>query len=149
MQRSSLCMRTKLLLFITAVLSLTAASTSAYGHGEATKKTGAYDVFVPISKYICAGEAENLSAWFADNMEVSILSNSSHASRSQARQIVKSFFDSYTPHSFEILHTAGRGKMKYALGALNAGGEKFLVTLFVGFKNDSFHILQFKIQRMQ
>jgi len=114
-----------------------------------SQNSGAYDVFVPISKYINFADAESLSAWFADNLEVSVLSKSSNASRSQARQVVKSFFDSYTPRSFEIVHTAGREKMKYALGTLNAGGEKFLVTIFVGYKLDTFRILQFKIERMQ
>ena len=31
------------------------------------------DVFVPISKYFAAGNAEALSAWFADNLEIAIL----------------------------------------------------------------------------
>ncbi len=34
---------------------------------------GGDDVFVPISKYIAAGNAEALSAWFADNLEIAVL----------------------------------------------------------------------------
>ena len=109
---------------------------------------GSYDVFVPISKYIEMGDSEKLSAWFSDNLEVTIFSNSNDSSRNQAKQIIKSFFKSYTPRTFKITHKAGRPNMKYALGTLTAGGEMFLVTIFVGFKDAEYKIQQFKIERI-
>ena len=107
-----------------------------------------YDVFNPISKYIEAGDADKLSAWFSDNLEVTIFSTSNDSSRNQARQIMRSFFKSYTPRTFEISHKAGRSNMKYALGTLNAGGEMFLVTIFVSLKENSYKIQQIKIERL-
>lgn len=107
-----------------------------------------YDVFNPISKYLAQGDAEKLSAWFSDNMEVTIFSDSNDSSRNQARQIMKSFFRSYTPRSFEITHKAGRSNMKYALGTLNAGGEMFIVTIFVGYNDSSYKIQHLKIERV-
>lgn len=106
------------------------------------------DVFNPIAKYIEKGDAESLSAWFSDNLEVSIFSKTNDASRSQAKQIMKSFFKSYTPRSFRISHKAGRPNMKYALGVLSAGGEMFQVTIFVGLKNEEYRIQQIKIERV-
>lgn len=106
-----------------------------------------YDVFVPITKYISQGNAENLSAWFADNLEITVLSRSSNASKNQAKQILKSFFDDHTPRSFEITHTAGKDNMKYALGTLIAGGERFVITIFVNYDSDSYKIQQLKIDR--
>lgn len=105
------------------------------------------DVFVPISKYFAAGNADALSAWFADNLEIAVLAKESDASRAQARQIVKTFFDTYTPRSFDINHTAGRANMKYALCTLKAGGESFNVTIFMSCKDDSYKIKQLKIER--
>ena len=105
------------------------------------------DVFLPISKYIAAGNAEALSAWFADNLEIAVLAKASDASRAQARQIVKTFFDSYTPRSFDINHTAGRANMKYALGTLKAGGETFNVTIFLSCKDNTYKIKQLRIER--
>ena len=105
------------------------------------------DVLVPISKYFSAGNADALSVWFADNLEIAVLARESDASRAQARQIVKTFFDSYTPRSFDINHTAGRANMKYALGTLKAGGEAFNVTIFMSCKDDSYKIKQLKIER--
>ena len=107
-----------------------------------------YDVFNPIAKYLAQGDAERLSAWFAENLEITIFATSNDASRSQARQIMKSFFKSYTPRSFTISHRAGRSNMKYALGTLTAGGEMFLVTIFVNFKDSAYRIQQIKIERL-
>jgi hypothetical protein len=107
-----------------------------------------YDVFIPISKYIEMGDADKLSAWFSDNLEVTIFSNSNDTSRNQAKQIIKSFFKSYTPRTFKISHKAGRPNMKYALGTLTAGGAMFLVTIFVGYKDAEYKIQQFKIERI-
>ncbi len=106
-----------------------------------------YDVFTPIAKYLAAGDAEKLSAWFSDNLEITIFSSSNDSSRNQACQIMKSFFRTYTPRSFEINHMAGRTNMKYALGTLTAGGEMFVVTIFVGYKDSSYYIQHLKIER--
>lgn len=107
-----------------------------------------YDVFSPIGKYIMKSDADALSKWFADNLEISILTNTADASRAQARQIVKAFFENYSPRSFNITHTAGRANMKYALAFMNAGGEMFMVTIFACSKGgEGYRIQQFKIER--
>ncbi len=106
-----------------------------------------YDVFIPISKYIATGNVDNLSAWFADNLEISILSSSNNSSKTQAKQILKAFFDAHTPRSFDISHTASKVNMKYALGTLVAGGERFIVTIFVNYDGESYKIQQLKIDR--
>ena len=108
-----------------------------------------YDVFNPIAKYLKLGDAEKLSAWFSDNLEITIFSDSNDSSRNQARQIMKSFFNSYTPRSFEITHKAGRLNMKYALGTLNAGGEVFIVTIFVNYKDNGYKIQHLKIEHAE
>ena len=112
-------------------------------------QTPDFDVFTPIAKYIRIGDADKLSAWFADNLEVEIISKVNDSSRSQARQIVKSFFSASSPSAFSITHQAGKCNMKYALGILNAGGERFVVTIFVNYNNSSFQIQQLKIERLE
>lgn len=115
---------------------------------QSTTQDSGDNVFVPIGKYIASGNAEALSAWFADNLEIAVLAREIDASRAQARQIVKTFFDTYTPRSFDINHTAGRANMKYALGTLKAGGEVFNVTIFLSCKDNSYKIKQLKIERL-
>ena len=129
--------------YITGILVAAAAILSCV---KVSAQESGYDVFNPISKYLAMGDADKLSAWFSDNLEVTIFSNSNDSSRNQARQIMKSFFRSYTPRSFEITHKAGRSNKKYALGTLNAGGEMFLVTIFVNYKDGAYSIQQLKIE---
>lgn len=134
-------MRMRLKLFLAcAAMSL---CLSAMAAGDS------YDVFIPISKYLAKGDAESLSAWFADNLEISIMSTSNDSSKNQAKQILKSFFSSHTPRSFEINHTASRSNSKYALGYLNAGGEMFEVSIFVSKTKDRYMIQQLKIDRIR
>ena len=116
---------------------------------SATAGGDSYDVFVPISKYLSAGDSESLSAWFSDNLEISIMSSTNDSSRNQAKQILKTFFSSHTPRSFEINHTASASNSKYALGYLNAGGELFEVTIFVSKDKDHYKIQQLKIDRIR
>ena len=130
------------------IIGLVAAVVAVFSCVSASAQDSSYDVFNPISKYLAAGDAEKLSAWFSDNLEVTIFSNSNDSSRNQARQIMKSFFRSYTPRSFEITHKAGRSNKKYALGTLNAGGEMFVVTIFVNYAETDYKIQHLKIERM-
>ena len=111
-------------------------------------QNGEYDVFVPISKYLSQGDADKLSAWFAGNIEVSIGSSSYNTSKSQARQIVKSFFDTNAPRSFSISHTAGKNSSKYAIGTMNAGGQTYLITVFVNIEGKGYKIQHLKIEPM-
>lgn len=128
------------IIFLSAILGLAIPSAA---------QNRSYDVFVPIAKYMKKGDADRLSAWFADNLEITVLTTTNESSRNQARQIMKSFFNSYTPRAFTINHKAGRYNMKYALGSLSAGGEMFIVTIFVSCKDDTYKIQQLKIERLE
>ena len=125
---------------------LAVAAATLFGVSASAQTAG--DVFSPIAKYLEKGDVESLSAWFADNLEVSIFSRTSDTSRNQAKQIVKSFFKTYSPRTFVISHKAGRPNMKYALGVLTAGGEMFHVTIFLGLKDSEYKIQQIKIERI-
>ena len=102
-------------------------------------------IFDTIGKYMAEGDSDSLAAWFDDNLEVSVLSESCIASRGQARQIVSSFFDTWTPRSFKVSYVSGTATLKYALGELSAGGRQFLIVLFVCCKDNSFVVQQLKI----
>ncbi len=110
-------------------------------------RSASYNVFNPITKYIRMGDVEKLSAWFSDNLEITVLQGTNDASKSQAKQILKSFFDTYKPSSFNIEHTVGRETMKYALGSMKAGGDIFRVTIFVSLEGSNYLIQQIKIEK--
>lgn len=105
------------------------------------------DVFVPISKYLEQGNADNLSAWFADNLELDVMGDKNSCSRNQAKQILRSFFVNYTPKSFDIVHKSGVYPMTYAIGLLDGGGNKFRVTIFVKTGDTGNSIQQLTIEK--
>ncbi len=76
---------------IFTVLSLFVSGVSDYAASDS------YDVFVPIAKYLGQGDAEKLSAWFDDNLEITIMSTTNNLSKNQAKQILKAFFTSTLP----------------------------------------------------
>ena len=109
---------------------------------------GDFAVFNSITKYLAAGDATSLSSWFADTLDVTVISSSRSCSRNQARQILRTFFNSYTPRSFEVTHRAGEGNKKYLIGLLNAGGELFQVTIYATSSDgETYKIQQLGISR--
>lgn len=106
------------------------------------------DVFAPIGKYIQAGDCERLSAWFADNLELDILGAVNSCTRSQARRIMRNFFNNYNPKQFTVIHKSGKAPIKYAVGTLDAGGEKFRLILYVKMDDSLGSIQQLRIERL-
>ena len=136
-----------LIVLLASASLLAGAQTEKTAFGTShTRSDSAYDVFTPIGKYLLLGDAEKLSAWFADNLEIKVLSQVNDASRDQARQIVKSFFDNYRPRSFELSHTVGKNASKYGVGLMNAGGETFRVTILVNYDGNGYWIRQLRIE---
>jgi len=106
------------------------------------------DVFAPITKYFQRGDAECLSAWFSDNLEIDMLGRASNYSRSQACQIIKSFFSDYTPKSFEVQHKSGSYPLNCAVGEFEGGGYRFVVTILVKTTAEGNFIQQIRIERL-
>ncbi|MDT3366714.1 MAG: DUF4783 domain-containing protein [Bacteroidota bacterium] len=132
----------KVLSVLTAILLLAPLSLSAQLSGDGN------DLFKPIARYLGSGDTAHLSAWMASTVDISVVSSLNITSRSHAIRILDDFFESHTPAGLQITHTASQPNLKYAVGTLSAGGEKFIVTLFAVFtEKDGFKIQQIKIDR--
>ena len=105
------------------------------------------DVFVPIAKYLEGGNANYLSAWFSENIELQMLGEVHSCSRNQAKQILKRFFIEYTPNSFDIIHKGGSYPITYAIGKLHGGGNIFKITIFVRTTEKGNYIQQLSIEK--
>ncbi len=113
-----------------------------------TQPQGEFSVFSSITKYLAAGDEAALSSWFADNLDVTVLSTSRSCSKKQAREILRSFFASNTPRSFQVTHRASEANKKYLIGLLNAGGELFQVTIYAtSTGQETYRIQQLSISR--
>lgn len=109
---------------------------------------GGFSVFSSITKYLALGDAASLSSWFADNLDVTVLSSNRNCSRKQAQEILRNFFDANTPRSFQVTHKASEANKKYIIGLLNAGGELFQVTIYAtASAGDTYKIQQLNIAR--
>ena len=104
------------------------------------------DVFIPIAKYMEAGDSDKLAVWFADNLQIDELGTINNCTRSQAKLSMRKFFAKYTPKSFKIMHRSGRPPMSYAVADLDAGGSQFRVIIFVKSVDGKNEILQIKIE---
>ena len=105
-------------------------------------------LFKPIARYLGSGDTESLSAWLASSVEITLISSVTSTSKSHARSILDDFFRTHTPQSFQVTHVASQPNLKYAVGILSAGGEKFDVTLFAAYEeNEGFKLRQIKIDR--
>ena len=104
------------------------------------------DVFIPIAKYMEAGDSDKLSVWFADNLQVEVLGSINNCTRNQAKLIMRNFFTNHTPKSFKIMHKSGRPPMNYAVANLDAGGSQYRVIIFVKTVESRNEILQIKIE---
>ena len=115
--------------------------------GQQGQPQSTTDVFTPIGKYIEAGDAEKLAAWFADNLELDITGSVNSCTRSQAKLIMKNFFNNNAPKKFTIIHKSGRPPMSYAVGSLSAGAEKFRVIIYVRTSEGKNSIQQLRIEK--
>lgn len=107
------------------------------------------EAFAPIVKYLEKGDAEKLSAWFDNSLEISVCGVTSDSSRKQATQIMKNFFTNVKPTSFTLQHAASKSNMKYAIGVLAAGTTSYSVTIFVNFQDNGYRIQQLKIEKLR
>ena len=65
------------------------------------------DVFIPIARYMEAGDSDKLSVWFADNLQVDVLGTINNCTRNQARLIIRNFFANHTPNRSRLCIRAG------------------------------------------
>lgn len=140
-----------LLAFSLLCLSVGAQAQSfLVGNKQSVRQTqeDGFSVFTSITKYLAAGDAASLSSWFADNLDVTVISSTRNCSRKQAREILRSFFEANTPRSFTVTHKASETNKKYMIGLLNAGGELFQVTIYAtSSSGEPYKIQQLNISR--
>ena len=105
------------------------------------------DILLPVERYFSNGDVDSLSRWFAEALDVTIFSRSNESSSNQARQILQTFFNIYTPHECKISHVVDKNNIEYALGYLKAGGQNFMISLFISKQDSTCVIQQVKIEK--
>ncbi|MFO8234853.1 MAG: DUF4783 domain-containing protein [Bacteroidales bacterium] len=93
------------------------------------------------------GTAKELSRFFNENLELSVLENDDIYSRSQAERIMDDFFKEYTPKNFEFIHEGGKQDAKYAIGKLETFNGTFRVYLLLKKEKEKLLIHQLRIEK--
>lgn len=86
-----------------------------------------------ISKAISSGDAETLSKYFDESIEVAVLDIEDVFDKPQATKVVKDFFSKNKPKSFSSIHegTSKGNDSRYLIGDLSTGGSSFRVYLYL------------------
>jgi hypothetical protein len=94
------------------------------------------DAYDEIANAIRSGDARQLSAFFGNTVELTLLNQENIYSKAQAELILKDFFSKNTPKSFRILHNGASPEgTQYAIGNLVTTNGKTFRTSFY-FKNN-------------
>ncbi len=67
-----------------------------------------------------AGNADKIASHFSENVDLSIDGKEDLYSKSQAEQILKTFFATHKPNDFKIVHKGKSGQSEYFIGELSA-----------------------------
>ena len=96
-----------------------------------------------ISTAIRKGDAEALSQFFDESVEIAILDDEDIYDKSEAKEVVKSFFAKHKPKAFSQVHQgASKGKdAQYCIGNLKSENGSFRVYLFLKISKGK-HIIQ-------
>ncbi|MEA2106716.1 MAG: DUF4783 domain-containing protein [Bacteroidota bacterium] len=92
------------------------------------------------------GNADELSRYFNNTIELVILDKEDVYSKVQAKQIIDQFFLDHTPKSFEFVHQGGKEESQFAIGKLVTFNGTFRIYLLIKLKNDKSFIHQLRIE---
>lgn len=93
------------------------------------------------------GNAKNLSEFFHQSLEMTILEKDYNSSKNQATRIMEDFFRKNPPIDFTISFEGAKEKSKYAIGNLKTKDQEFRINLFFLNKGDEKLIYYLSIEK--
>ena len=112
--------------------------------------TSAAQVPNDIIKSFDTGDSKLLSGFFNPNVELVVLDNDNVYSKSQAEQIVASFFNSFPPvmeNAFTVIHNSGKEGAKSVIGKLQTTKGNFRVYFLLKKTDAKEYIHQLRIEK--
>lgn len=93
------------------------------------------------------GNANTLSNYFNQNIEMVVLEHDDVYSKAQAQQILSNFFSQNKAQEFSIIHTGGKEGARYAIGNLTTNSGTFRVSVFMKSAGNKAYIHQLRIEK--
>ena len=105
------------------------------------------DITEQVSSFLKTGNVKELAKHFTDNVDLAVGDYDDIASKAQAEQILKKFFDKNQPKNFTIKH---KGKtslgVEYRIGELETSAGTFRVTFNLKAVGDTYQINLFRAE---
>ena len=101
-----------------------------------------------ISSALQTGNAAQLAGEFDSNVEVTIVDSDDVYSKSQAEMILKKFFNSNAPKSFQFIHQGNSAEgSHYGIGNYTAvSGKKYRTYVYVKQKGEKYFIQEIRFE---
>jgi hypothetical protein len=93
------------------------------------------------------GNANTLSTYFNQNIEMVVLEHDDVYSKAQAQQIVSNFFSQNKAQEFSIIHQGGKEGARYAIGNLKTDNGTFRVYFLLKDAGNKAYIHQLRIEK--
>lgn len=93
------------------------------------------------------GNANTLSGYFNQNIEMVVLEHDDVYSKAQAQQIVSNFFSQNKAQEFSIIHQGGKEGARYAIGNLKTTNGTFRVYFLLKDDGNKAYIHQLRIEK--
>jgi hypothetical protein len=102
-----------------------------------------------ISVALGAGDAEGLSKYFADNVEISIQDKEQTYNKSKATEVIRTFFGSNQPKSFTQVHkgTSRENSDQYCIGNLVGTAGNYRVYLYLKVTGSTVNIQEIRFDK--
>ena len=93
------------------------------------------------------GNSEEIAKYFGSSVDLSILNNEGVYSNTQAKLILKTFFEKNKPSSFTIVHNGdSKNSSHYSIGNLKTSTNTFRTYILYKETNKKVTILELKIE---
>lgn len=99
-----------------------------------------------VTDALSQNDAEALSTYFVNNLELEIDNTEGVFAKSQAKIMVRDFFAKVKPATFSLKHKSDTSSSKYIIGDLVSKGQKWRVTVYFRKEgsSDLIHSLKFE-----
>ena len=99
-----------------------------------------------VQKGFQTGNSGLISVHFSANVDVSFLDKENLYSKSQAEQVLKTFFTEHNPTKFSFIHEGKSSSTKYYIGTLETSNGDFRITVNTKITSGKEHISHLTIE---
>ena len=87
--------------------------------------------FDDVINAVKSGDASQVSKFFDNTVEITLLEKSNSYSKSQAELVLHDFFTSNSVKNFEVLHKSDNAGSEYCIGNLQTNGGTYRTTIYM------------------